>query len=758
MRHKWPYHQVGVHRHGGYRQRLSAALIAVAQTKCLRHANHVQHGVTATRRFRRRVGLFFLFTNLPIFGFKSFRTFELDRLHKHHEPSLLCHAMMPPVAPVAPSSPSSSSSPSKLARPSLRPSSGSASNIMRSLSSVHLPPPPLASISANILHLHHQQHTHLSPLKRSLSSYSSKSTTSAASVTAAQHIFAAPNLSSVVVANADVADPESTALPSASTHIPPPHLMPVIEDDGEKPPFSYATLIGMAILRAENRRLTLAQIYKWINDTFAWYRASDASWQNSIRHNLSLNKAFSKQERPKDDPGKGNYWVVEPGCEYLFLKGRPRKQNSGNFPRLPNAATNTTTISTTSTTSTTSSTDTCTPSVHPSKRPLEVPDSSPEIAIKRARVDQFATPVRTAASSTTLLSSSSLASSHLPALSFTSSSSPPLSGMPATPAALGVRFESPTQNQQKRVFVDAKHATSTASMDTDVDVDADADIDVDGEHAKFTLRTPDAGGKRATRISLNYSPPDSQFASGTTPPFLPIGPTRFSPFRPLHQLQPPGQISSPFGSPVYLRQQHNQRHLSPQRKLLSQQVTAAHLFDPTSSPSRDDIISRACFGSPDKWSSLSGLQQDRPQLFIDEFLSFRNQQRTATTTTATVRSLTTSTTSTPRAQFSPRNDLAGASTGRSLDDYDDIDDDTLTGVTPRSRKHSHDRGHSSVTDVFGVDVCQVVRRAVLLNKQRREAIVATTATTTAGDQIIDSNDEPDLDAVSRPDVFRNMTF
>lgn len=104
--------------------------------------------------------------------------------------------------------------------------------------------------------------------------------------------------------------------------IPEPHEMPPVEDDGTKPPYSYATLIGMSILRAPNRRLTLAQIYKWISDTFAYYKNSDAGWQNSIRHNLSLNKAFIKQERPKDDPGKGNYWAIEPGMEPQFLKDK----------------------------------------------------------------------------------------------------------------------------------------------------------------------------------------------------------------------------------------------------------------------------------------------------------------------------------------------------------------------------------------------------------------------------------------------------
>lgn len=108
-----------------------------------------------------------------------------------------------------------------------------------------------------------------------------------------------------------------------ASQLPDPQDMPIVEDDGSKPPYSYAALIGMSILRAPNRRLTLAQIYKWISDTFSHYRASETGWQNSIRHNLSLNKAFIKQERPKDDPGKGNYWAIEPGMESMFVKEKP---------------------------------------------------------------------------------------------------------------------------------------------------------------------------------------------------------------------------------------------------------------------------------------------------------------------------------------------------------------------------------------------------------------------------------------------------
>lgn len=115
--------------------------------------------------------------------------------------------------------------------------------------------------------------------------------------------------------------------------VPDPENIPLVPDDGRKPPYSYAALIGMSILRAPGRRLTLAQIYKWISDTFSYYRLPETGWQNSIRHNLSLNKAFIKQERPKDDPGKGNYWAIEPGMESQFVKDKAtRRPTSSSGP------------------------------------------------------------------------------------------------------------------------------------------------------------------------------------------------------------------------------------------------------------------------------------------------------------------------------------------------------------------------------------------------------------------------------------------
>ncbi|KAF7513457.1 hypothetical protein GJ744_008751 [Endocarpon pusillum] len=111
-------------------------------------------------------------------------------------------------------------------------------------------------------------------------------------------------------------------------YLPEPEDMPAVEDEGTKPSHSYANLIGMAILRAPNRRLTLAQIYKWISDTYVFYRGQETGWQNSIRHNLSLNKAFQKQERPKGDSGKGNYWTIAPGMEMQFVKEKPTRKGT----------------------------------------------------------------------------------------------------------------------------------------------------------------------------------------------------------------------------------------------------------------------------------------------------------------------------------------------------------------------------------------------------------------------------------------------
>lgn len=96
-------------------------------------------------------------------------------------------------------------------------------------------------------------------------------------------------------------------------------------DSSEKPPYSYATLIGMSILSHPEKQLTLSQIYLWISETFKYYRREEVGWQNLIRHNLSLNKAFVKGEKSKD--GKGHFWCIQPDSEDLFLKAKNNKKS-----------------------------------------------------------------------------------------------------------------------------------------------------------------------------------------------------------------------------------------------------------------------------------------------------------------------------------------------------------------------------------------------------------------------------------------------
>ncbi|CAK9299910.1 unnamed protein product [Gordionus sp. m RMFG-2023] len=80
----------------------------------------------------------------------------------------------------------------------------------------------------------------------------------------------------------------------------------------KKPPFSYAQLIVQVISGAPEGFLTLSGIYDALSDKYPYFdNTADKGWQNSVRHNLSLNRYFTKVPRSQDETGKGSYWKLD---------------------------------------------------------------------------------------------------------------------------------------------------------------------------------------------------------------------------------------------------------------------------------------------------------------------------------------------------------------------------------------------------------------------------------------------------------------
>ncbi|KAL9100112.1 MAG: hypothetical protein Q9163_004473 [Psora crenata] len=110
-----------------------------------------------------------------------------------------------------------------------------------------------------------------------------------------------------------------------------------------KPGCSYASMITWAILSSPDEAISLNGIYQWIRDHYAYYRLTNSGWQNSIRHNLSLNTNFYKVPRRPDEPGKGMKWALVPENRMATIAAANKNASKGggrasSAPGSPNSA------------------------------------------------------------------------------------------------------------------------------------------------------------------------------------------------------------------------------------------------------------------------------------------------------------------------------------------------------------------------------------------------------------------------------------
>ena len=80
----------------------------------------------------------------------------------------------------------------------------------------------------------------------------------------------------------------------------------------ERPNFSYSQMITEALNNEENGMMSLHEITIYISQRYPYYRMGVKSWQDAIRHNLSVSPKFHPVHNSRGSSGaRGNLWTMK---------------------------------------------------------------------------------------------------------------------------------------------------------------------------------------------------------------------------------------------------------------------------------------------------------------------------------------------------------------------------------------------------------------------------------------------------------------